>query len=370
MSLVRRLWPLALVVLLACLPLLNLSLPGILPGPTYTPGSLHLMALAMVMAGLALSYHLLLGVAGLLSFGHALYFGFGAYALGIVMRELELGLLPAALLVLVAGVVMSHVLGAISLRVTGIPFAMVTLAFAQAGSVLVRRDQFRVTGAEEGLRLPTAHVPDLFVGVVNTRNVYWLALAALVLAFLLVTWVQNSRAGHVAAATRENELRVRVLGMRPFLVKLAIFISASMIAILMGMVHLLLNSGAVPHIVSAELTISLVLMVVIGGVGSKWGAIAGAVLYVLLSQRLTVLAQSAWVSDLPAVLHIPLSEPMFILGALFILVVLFLPGGVAGTARRLVGRQGARGEDAVEEARDTLGSVDAESDSHRETGVR
>ncbi|WP_321166158.1 hypothetical protein [Serinicoccus sp. CNJ-927] len=73
-----RLVPLALVVLLACLPLLNLSLPGVLPGPTYTPGSLHLMALAMVMAALALSYHLLLGVAGLLSFGHALYFGFGA----------------------------------------------------------------------------------------------------------------------------------------------------------------------------------------------------------------------------------------------------------------------------------------------------
>src|SRR5699024_9548939 len=155
-----------------------------------------LMALAMVMAALALSYHLLFGVAGLLSFGHALYFGFGAYALGIVMRELELGLLPAAILVLVAGVVMSTLLGAVSLRVTGIPFAMVTLAFAQAGSVVVRRNP-RVTGGEEGLRLPTDYVPDWLVGVVNTRNVYWLALAALVLTFVLVTWIQRSRAGHV-----------------------------------------------------------------------------------------------------------------------------------------------------------------------------
>ncbi|WP_022926228.1 branched-chain amino acid ABC transporter permease [Serinicoccus marinus] len=338
-----RLVPLALVVLLACLPLLNLHLPGVLPGPTYTPGSLHLMALAMVMAALALSYHLLLGVAGLLSFGHALYFGFGAYVLGIVMSELDLGLVPSALVVLVAGVVFSTLLGAISLRVTGIPFAMVTLAFAQAGSVLVRRDPGRVTGGEEGLRLPTEHVPDALIGVANTRNLYWLALAALVLAFLLTTWVQRSRAGHVAEAVRENELRVRVLGMRPFVVKLAIFVAASVIAIGMGMVHLLLNSGAVPTIVSAEFTISLLLMVVIGGVGSRWGAVTGAVLYVLLNQRLTVLAQAEWVHDLPAVLRIPLSEPMFILGTLFVLVVMFLPGGIAGTVTRLRGRRPSRG---------------------------
>ena len=335
----RRLVPPALVVLLACLPLLDLRLPGVLPGPTYTPGTLHLLALAMVMAALALSYHLLLGVAGLLSFGHALYFGLGAYLLGIVMSELELGLVPSVLVVLVAGVVISLLLGAVSLRVTGIPFAMVTLAFAQAGSVLVRRDPGRVTGGEEGLRLPTEQVPDALVGVADTRNLYWLALAALVLAFLLVSWVQGSRAGHVAEAVRENELRVRVLGMRPFLVKLAIFVAASVIAVGMGMVHLLLNSGAVPHIVSAELTISLLLMVVIGGVGSRWGAVAGAVLYVLLNQRLTVLAQAPWVHDLPAPLRIPLSEPLFILGTLFVLVVMFLPGGLAGAVGRLRRRQ-------------------------------
>ena len=326
--------PFGLAVLLACLPLLDLSLPGILPGPTYTPGSLHLMALAMVMAALALSYHLLFGVAGLLSFGHALYFGLGAYGLGILMRELELGLVPAALLVLVAGVVLSNVLGAVSLRVTGIPFAMVPLAFAQAGSVLVRRNS-GFTGGEEGLRLPTAQVPDWLVGVANTRNVYWLALAALVVTFVVVTWIQHSRAGHVAEAVRENELRVRVLGMRPFLVKLAIFVAASVIATGMGMVHLILNSGAVPHVLSADLTISLLLMVVLGGVGSRWGAILGAVVYVVLSQRLAVLAQSPAITELPDILRIPLSEPLFILGAIFVLVVLFLPGGLAGLGVRL-----------------------------------
>lgn len=327
--------PMALVVLLACLPLLNLSLPGLLPGPTYTPGTLHMLALAMVMAGLALSYHLLFGVAGLLSFGHALYFGLGAYGLGIVMEELELGIVPAAILVIVAGIVISTLLGAVSLQVTGIPFAMVTLAFAQAGFVLVRKDPGRLTGGEEGMRLPTDYVPDWLVGVADTRNLYWVALTGLVVAFAVVTWVQRSRAGHVAEAVRENELRVQVLGMRPLLVKLAIFVAASVIAMGMGMVHLLLNSGAVPHILSAELTISLLLMVVLGGVGSRWGAVAGAFVYVILSQRLAVLAQSPTISDLPAVLRIPLSEPMFILGAIFVLVVMFLPGGLAGLGRRV-----------------------------------
>ena len=327
--------PVGLVVLLACLPLLNISVPGVLPGATYTPGTLHMLALAMVMAGLALSYHLLFGVAGLLSFGHALYFGLGAYGLGIVMEKLELGIVPSAILIIVAGIVISTLLGAVSLQVSGIPFAMVTLAFAQAGFVLVRKDPGRLTGGEEGMRLPTDYVPDWLVGVADTRNLYWVALAALVVAFVVVTWVQRSRAGHVAEAVRENELRVQVLGMRPFLVKLAIFVAASVIAMGMGMVHLLLNSGAVPHILSAELTISLLLMVVLGGVGSRWGAVAGAFVYVILSQRLAVLAQSPTISDLPAVLRIPLSEPMFILGAIFVLVVMFLPGGLAGLGLRV-----------------------------------
>lgn len=354
--------PLGLVVLLACLPLLNLSLPGVLPGATYTPGTLHLLALAMVMAGVALSYHLLFGVAGLLSFGHALYFGMGAYGLGVVMDRLELALLPAALVIILAGVVMSLILGAVSLQVTGIPFAMVTLAFAQAGYVLVRKNPGGATGGEEGMRLPTDYVPDWLVGVADTRNVYWVALAALVAAFVIVTWVQRSRAGHVAEAVRENELRVRVLGMRPFAVKLAIFVAASVIASGMGMVHLLLNSGAVPHVMSAEFTISLLLMVVLGGVGSRWGAVAGAFVYVILSQRLAVFAQSSTIDDLPAVLRIPLSEPMFILGAVFILVVMFLPGGLAALGLRVRALFSRRAKAELAEGTPTPGELVQEDD--------
>lgn len=337
------------VVLMAVLPLLNLRLPGVLPGATYTPGTLQLLALAMLTAALALSYHLLLGVAGLLSFGHALYFGAGLYGLGIVLDQWGLALLPAMALTLLLVVVLATVFGAISLRVTGIPFAMVTLAFAQAGSVLARRDPGEVTGGEEGLVLATERVPDWLVGVDETRNLYWLALLALVLTYLLVTWVQSSRAGHVAEATRENELRVRVLGMQPYAVKLVIFLAASTIAGGVGMVYLLLQSGAVPQAVSAEFTISLLLMVVLGGVGSRWGAITGALVYVLLTQRLAVLASSEAIQGLPAVLRIPLSEPLFILGLLFVLVVLFLPGGIAGAAATVRSPWSRRGAGATDQ---------------------
>jgi branched-chain amino acid transport system permease protein len=296
----------------------------------------------MLMAAAALSYHLLVGVAGLLSFGHALYFGAGTYGLAIILNRLELPLLPAMALTLVAVVVLANITGAVALRVTGIPFAMVTLAFAQAGSVLVRRNPGGATGGDEGLTLNAANVPDFLIGVGNTRNLYWISLVALVVAFLAVTWIQRSRAGHVAAAVRENELRVRVLGLQPYLAKLLVFVVGATLAAVVGMVYLLLQSGAVPRAVSADFTITLLVMVVLGGVGSRWGAVIGGVVYTLLDQRLAALANSEAIASLPPVLHVPLSEPLFILGTLFILVVLFMPGGLTGAAGRLTQRGGAR----------------------------
>ncbi|EMY34752.1 inner-membrane translocator [Arthrobacter crystallopoietes BAB-32] len=345
----------AAVVLLGLLPLLNLSLPGVLPGPTYTPGSLQLLAMCMLMAAAALSYHMLLGVAGLLSFGHALYFGAGVYGLAIILDNLDIPLLPAMGLTLLLVIVLAHVVGAVSLRVAGIPFAMVTLAFAEAGSVLVGRNPGGASGGEEGLALATDNLPDFLVGVVNTRNLYWLALAVLVLVFAIVTWVQYSRAGHVASAVRENELRVRVIGLQPYLIKLLVFVVGGVLASLVGMVYLLLQSGAVPRSVSADFTITLLVMVVLGGVGSRWGAVVGGVFYTLLDQRLTSLANSEAIAGLPDVLRIPLSEPLFILGTLFILVVLFLPGGLTGAAKRFGrGRKAGRRGEETDNARAVL----------------
>ena len=339
-----------LVALFAVIPLVNISIPGVLPGPTYLPGTLQLLALSLLFASLALSYHLLFGTAGMLSFGHALYFAVGAYGLGIVLKNTDLALVPAMGITLACAIVVAYLLGAVSLRVTGISFAMVTLAFAQAGSVLIRRNP-QVTGGEEGLTLNTQNVPDFLIGVLNTRNLYWIALALVVVVFLIVTWFERSRAGHVVSAARENELRVRVIGIRPFVVKLITFVIASALAAVVGMVYMLLQSGATPRATSADFTLTILVIVVLGGVGSRWGAVVGGILYTILDQRLTALASSEFIEGLPAVLRIPLSEPLFILGTLFILVVLFLPGGLAGLARRVANpNTSKRGErDALEE---------------------
>ncbi len=338
-----------LVALFALLPLLNITIPGVFPGPSYTPGTLQMLAYAMLISALALSYHLMFGLAGMMSFGHALFFAAGAYGLGIVLRQFspewmpaELTFVAAILITIVLGIVLASCIGALSLRVTGISFAMVTLAFAQAGSVLIRRNPGGATGGDEGLPLDISNVPDIFVGVLNTKYLYWLALGILVLVYLVVLWVEKSRAGHVAAASRENELRVRVLGVRPYLIKLLVFSIAGVLAVITGMGYLLLQSGASPRVATADFTLTLLVIVVLGGVGMRWGAIIGGMIYTLLDQRLTALAGSDLVAGLPDILRVPLSEPLFILGTLFILVVMFLPGGIAGLATTLTAQRGRR----------------------------
>ncbi|MDN4489233.1 branched-chain amino acid ABC transporter permease [Demequina sp. SYSU T00068] len=347
---------------MACLPLLNISIPGVLPTPTYQPGALALLSLAMIFAALALTYNMLLGTSGMLSFGHALYFGAGAYGLGIALENLGVPLFPGVFIALVGGLIIALVTGVVAMRVSGIPFAMVTLAFAQAGSVLVRRNS-AVTGGEEGLSLNTEGVPDWLVGVADTRNLYWATLLVLVIVYLVALWVDRSRLGHLARATRENELRVRVLGLEPNRARLIVFVIAAVCASLVGVAYMLLQSGTVPRAVSADLTITVLVIVVLGGVGFRWGAIVGGVIYTLLDQRLTVLANSDVIESLPSVLRIPLSEPLFILGTLFILVVMFLPGGIAGTvdSRLRRWRAGRAGGDQVDgSAVERLEDADAE----------
>lgn len=338
-----------IVVFAAILPLLNIHIPGVLPGPTYTAGTLSMLAYAMLIAALALSYHLIFGVAGMLSFGHAMFFAAGAYGLAIVINFLAPSGMPgpvvfviSIVLTLILALVLGNLVGALALRVTGISFAMVTLAFAQATSVLIRRNTGDVTGGEEGLRIAGDAVPDFFIGVVNTRNLYWLALAIVVLVYLACLWIERSRLGHVVAASRENELRVTVLGLRPYNVRLFVFAAASVLGATAGMGFLLLQSSATPRISTPDFTLTLLVIVVLGGVGYRWGAIVGGIVYTILDQRLSDLASAEWIHNLPEVLRIPLSEPLFILGMLFVLVVMFAPGGIVGLTHRLTRGSGTQ----------------------------
>ncbi len=359
-----------LVALAACLPLLALDIPGVLPGPTYTPGTLAVLAYALIIAALALSYHLVFGVAGLLSFGHAMFFAAGAYGLGVLLRLLaptgipsEAVFLLAIVLTLVLALVVGTLAGSLALRVTGISFAMVTLAFAQAANVLIRRNVGGLTGGEEGVTLLVDVVPPGLVGVVNTRSLYWLALGILVVAYLVCVWVERSRLGHVVAAARENELRVTVLGIRPYRARLVVFAIAAVLAAVAGLGFMLLQSSATPRISASDFTLTLLVIVVLGGVGYRWGAIVGGIVYTLLDQRLSALASSPAIAGLPDVLRIPLSEPLFLLGMLFVLVVMFAPGGIVGIAHRATRPRRRRREDEREDGRPAVMS-DMEASTH------
>jgi branched-chain amino acid transport system permease protein len=324
---------LAFSVLFAAMPYISLNTHGVFSSPLDSPGTLTLIGLCLVYGGVALSYDLLFGHTGLLSFGHALYFAVGVYVMAIALRHWELW--QAVVVTLVVGLLLPLVLGVVSLRVGGIAFAMVTLAFAQAGTVLVQKNPRNLTGGEEGVGLAYEKLPAALVGVVNAKNLYWLALAYLVVVALVVRWTMASSPGHVLQAIRENEQRVQVIGLRPFPYKLLAFVLASFLATLGGIVYLLLlGSGANPQVVTASFTLSLLVMVVIGGTGTLWGPVLGAFLYTFLDQRLPAFVDTERVQELPSVLRTPLSQPHFVLGVLFILIVFFLPGGIAGLGAR------------------------------------
>jgi branched-chain amino acid transport system permease protein len=338
----------AILALLVVVPYLSVGTHGVFRSDLDNAGTLQLLGLMFVFGAVAVTYDLLFGYTGLLSFGHALYFAIGVYTMAIATTEWDLGFFQALALTAGVGLVVPVVLGAISLRVGGIAFAMVTLAFAEAGAVVARSNPGDLTGGEEGTPVDYEKLPEAFVGVFNTKYLYWLALGYLAVVVALVYWAVDSSPGRYWQAIRENEQRVEVLGAQPFRYKLLVFVFAAFLATFGGVVYVLLIGSATPQVTTAAFTLSLLLMVVIGGAGTLWGAVVGGMLYTFLDYRLTDWADTEAVQALPSVLSTPLSQPLFVLGTLFILLVVFLPGGLAGLTG--LGRRGRGGLVALEEA--------------------
>jgi branched-chain amino acid transport system permease protein len=328
------LWPLAVFGLLTVVPVLHFSIPKLFDQPIASPGTLQLLAACLLFGALALTYDLQFGYTGLLSFGHALYIAVGVYLSNIAITDWHWSFWVSILFTMGVAFVLAGVLGFVSLRVGGIAFAMVTLAFAQAGAVLALKDPHHWTHGEEGLGADYTKLPQAFVGILNTKNLYWLALAFLAAVFLVVRWSVESSAGRVWQAIRENEQRVEVLGMRPHLYKLQAFVLSSTLAAAGGIVYMLLYNGSTLLVTQPNFTLTLLLMVVIGGAGSRWGAVLGGILYTYLNDRLVAIGSSSTVEGLPHALRTPLEQPLFLLGVIFILIVFFLPGGLVGIVSR------------------------------------
>jgi branched-chain amino acid transport system permease protein len=330
--------PAVVLAIFAVLPFASFTVPWVLPGPVdvvNSAGTLEVLGLGFAFAVVALGFDVLFGFTGLLSFGQVLWFAAGVYVLDIALSDWHWALLPALAVTLAAGLVLALVLGALCLRVRGIAFAMVTLAFAQAGYYLVEDNPHGLTGGAVGLVASTGRLPPQLVGVAATRNLYWLALAVLVVVYA-VTWLATeSVTGRAWLAIRESEKRAEVLGLRPFRLKLASFVMSSVIATAGGIVYLLVVGTAAPDsVASTPVTVSILVMVVLGGAGTRWGAVAGALVYVYLQQYLLKIAAEPSFAALPAPVRVPLSQPDFLLGMIFILFVLFAPGGIAGLAVR------------------------------------
>ncbi|WP_412521187.1 branched-chain amino acid ABC transporter permease [Actinomadura madurae] len=329
---VRALVLVVVVVLLALAPYSALSFGGLLPGAVNSTGSLQLLALMFVAAATAITLDLMFGYTGLLSFGHALYFGFGCYSTVILSNISGLGFTLGLPLAMLLTFMVALVGNAASLRLTGIGFSMATLALAQALAIAVERGFLR-SGGEVGVTYGLDVLPAPFVGIANTRNAYWLALALLVAVYAVVAFAVRTEAGHIWQAIRENPLRTGVLGYNVYGYQLASGTIACTLAGVCGAVYSIVMGGANPSIVVLGYSLSLVLMVVLGGRGVIWGAVVGGLVYTYLNERLTAVADSDAVSALPKVIQAPMSQPDFILGTVFVLVILFLPGGLASLFR-------------------------------------
>ncbi len=276
-----------------------------------------------------LSVTLLLGSIGLLSFGQGLYLGLGAYAGGLLLRDAGLGLLPSLVVATLAAAALAGLLGSVIVRRHGVYFVMLTLAFTQMGhfATLAFKD---VTGGENGLSgLPRRF--DLFgLPIEGPLSLYGLSAGAFLLVFLLVQRLVASPFGSVLAAIRENEPRCAVLGYPVARYKTAALALAGGIAGLAGALHVVFLGFVPPSDADLEMSQRLLVMALIGGVGSPGGALAGAAFYMIVSEALSEI-WPRW---------------MALIALLLIGLVLFLPGGlwsVGGRIAALRHREAPRG---------------------------
>jgi branched-chain amino acid transport system permease protein len=300
---------------------------------------------------LVASYDLMLGYTGIVSFAHTMFFGIGAYGVAILLAKGWVGW-GAVLLGALAGVLVSLALaamiGMVSLRVRAIFFSMITLAVASFAEIVA--SQWRdLTGGEDGLTfaLPRQLMPgfrvfaDPLLGVtVNGAVVtYYLTLAASLLLLLVMLRIVNSPFGRVLQAIRENEFRVEAMGYRVVAYRCwACILSAGFASLAGALMALELRYVGPDATLSFSLMVDILLMIVIGGMGTLYGAVIGAILVVLAQYYLQNLL--GMVS--PVFAGMPVLSALFDpdrwllwLGLLFVLVVTFFPQGIVGRLRKL-----------------------------------
>lgn len=285
-----------------------------------------LMIEVFILAIYAISYDLILGITGLLSFGHAMFFAVGAYLTGIAFKSFGWGVGQTLVAVIIAGIVQALLFGLVLPRVKGITFALVTLGFASVFEIIVKSNEMvAYTGADVGLQ--GVIVPAWLNTSTERFNLYLIVLFFTFFVYLVYRRFVDSPTGRVCIATRENEGRALMLGYNTFYFKLTALILSSITAAMAGFFHTIHQPIVSPSVAGLGWTVAALLIILIGGIGTLSGALVGAAVFRLLQFYL-----DRWFGEYAS----------FLLGLVYVLLVMFLPFGIVGTwqARRLQIRAG------------------------------
>ncbi|MDO8906827.1 branched-chain amino acid ABC transporter permease [Hydrogenophaga sp.] len=343
----RSRWLVALLVLLFL---------GLAFAPFLFPGvkALNVAAKVLIFIALVASFDLLLGYTGIVSFAHTMFFGIGAYGVAISLSSADsptwTALLTGVLAALMVSLVLSLVIGLFSLRVKAIFFAMITLAVATAFLTLASQlSEF--TGGEDGL---TFRVPELLqpgfslreeplvtpLGEVDLNGrfiTYYLIFFSVTAIFLTLLRIVNSPFGRVLQAIRENDFRAEALGYRTVIYRtLSNVLSASFATLAGCLLAIWLRYNGPDTSLSFEIMLDILLIVVIGGMGTMYGAVIGSVLFVLAQSYLQDLLRVAGSATEGIPLLPALLTPdrwLLWLGVLFVLSVYHFPTGIVGRLR-------------------------------------
>jgi branched-chain amino acid transport system permease protein len=285
-------------------------------------GYTQLGTLVVVMALAATALNFLLGFTGMLSFGHAAFFGLGAYGAGLTIKYLVPSTLLGMLVGVAAAIVAAAIVGRLIVHLRGIYFAMVTIAFGQIFYFIAFRWN-NVTGGDDGLsnwrRMPI-HLGFVTIDILDSPvTFYYFVLFFFALSLAAMAWALRSPFGRTLLAIRENERRARFLGIP---VDSHIWLSwmvSCTFAGLAGTLYALLNNFADPHALHWEQSGEFVIMAVLGGMRSFWGPLVGAAIFVVLQNYVSSVTEN-WMS---------------FIGLFFVLIVLFFPDGVLGILRKV-----------------------------------
>lgn len=267
-----------------------------------------------------ISFNLMLGNVGLLSFGHALYFGSGAYTMALLLIHLKVNMFLGILAGMGVAGVFASVVGFLSIRQYGVYFSMLTLSFAEMAYFIALRLR-DITGGENGLSIvrPPLQIPGLFsVSLESPLKLYYFVFFFFVLVLMIMRRLVDSPFGRVLQIIRENETRARTLGYNVERFKLTAFIISGLFSGLAGTLYCLIvkfvHCGDLQWLKSGD----VVIMTLIGGTGSLYGPIIGAIINTFLSDLISLLWQR-W---------------LLILGVIFVAFVLFMREGVWGEIKK------------------------------------